>query len=146
MSQDGLEGLDRSLQLAHEWINALDAALGWHDRHRSYRLLRAVLQVLRDCLPLAETAHFSAQLPLVLRGVFFEQWRPAAERPAHWDLDRFFAKIAFHFAQDPLEEADLAVTEVFALFESRLSLGEIAHVVSCLPAEIRALWPSFGEN
>jgi uncharacterized protein (DUF2267 family) len=70
------------VQITPEWVNDLDYALGWGDKHRSHRLLSAVLETLRDCLPIANTAHLSAQLPLILRGVYFEHWRPAAEHVA----------------------------------------------------------------
>ena len=82
MKSERVESLDHSLQITHESINELDNALGWGNKHRSYRLLGAVLQTLRDCLPLAEAAHLSAQLPLVFRGVYFEHWRPAASARA----------------------------------------------------------------
>lgn len=141
MNSSGLNTLDHSVQITHEWVNELDEALGWGDRHRSYRLLGAVLQTLRNCLPLAQVAHFSAQLPLILRGVYFEHWRPAAEHPHHWDLDRFFAAIDAFFLQDPIEDVADAVSEVFGVLENRVSEGEIRKVVGCLPAEIRVLWP-----
>ncbi len=140
MSNAGLEALDHSVQIAHEWINELDERLGWNDRHRSYRLLRAVLQVLRDCLPVAEAAHFSAQLPIMLRGVFFEHWQPASERQRHWDIDHFFAGIDAFFRQDPIENVDEAVVKVFRVIGNRVSSGEVAHIAGCLPQEIRALW------
>ncbi len=140
MSNAGLETLDHSVQIAHEWINELDDELGWNDRHRSYRLLRAVLQVLRDCLPVAEVAHFSAQLPIVLRGIFFEHWQPASERPRHWDIDHFFASIDAFFRQDPIENVDEAVAKAFRVIGNRVSSGEVAHIAGCLPQEIRALW------
>lgn len=141
MSGTSTKGLDHSIQLAHEWINELDEALGWGDKHRSYRLLSAVLQTLRDCLPVVGIAHLSAQLPLVLRGVYFEHWRPAAEHPRHWDLDRFFAAINAFFAQDPIEDLADAVSEVLGVLENRISEGEIEKVLGYLPAEVRALWP-----
>ena len=49
MSAQGLESIDRTVQLTHIWINDLDARLGWENRYRAYRLLRTVLQTLRDC-------------------------------------------------------------------------------------------------
>ena len=142
MSASHLETLDHSFHLAHEWINDLDEALGWNDKHRSYRLLRAVLQTLRDCLPIAEAADFSAQLPLVFRGVFFEGWHPAAIKPRHWDLDHFCARIDEYFARDPLEDSGDVVSEAFGVLRRRISAGELEDVVGCLPAEIRALWPA----
>ena len=140
MNTSGLEVLDHSVQLAHEWVNDVDRATGWNDRHRSWRLLRAVLQTLRDCLPLAETAHLSAQLPIVLRGVYFEQWKPEGERIRHWDIDRFFAQIQAHFSRDPVEDLGDAVEAVFGVLEARISEGEIRHIVGCLPTELTALW------
>ncbi len=141
MSSERVESLDHSVQIAHEWINELDSALGWGNKHRAYRLLGAVLQTLRDCLPVAQAAHLSAQLPLVLRGVFFEHWQPAAEHPHHWDLDRFFAKIDSFFARDPIEDVADAVSEVFYILENRISSGEINKLIGCLPAELQTLWP-----
>ena len=90
---------------------------------------------------MAGAAHLSAQLPLILRGVYFEHWRPAAEHPRHWDLDRFFASVDTFFAQDPIEDVADAVTEVFGVLENRVSEGEIEKVVGYLPGEICALWP-----
>ncbi len=141
MSAHHLETLDHSFQLAHEWINELDHALGWNDKHRSYRLLCVVLQTLRDCLPVPEAAQFAAQLPFVLRGTFYEGWRPGAKQARHWDLDRFFARIDQLLGRNFIEDIGDAVQEVFGVIEDRISWGEIENVLQCLPADIRALWP-----
>ena len=63
MSAQGLESIGRAVQLTHIWINDLDARLGWENSHRAYRLLRTVLQTLRDWLMVEEAASFGAQLP-----------------------------------------------------------------------------------
>ena len=68
MSTVGLESLDHTVELTHIWINELDDRLGWNNKRRSYRLLKAVLQVLRDWLQLGEAADLAAQLPTLLRG------------------------------------------------------------------------------
>jgi uncharacterized protein (DUF2267 family) len=141
MSATGLRSFDHSVQVARQWVDELDSALGWGDHSRSYRLLGAVLQTLRDCLPIAQSAHFSAQLPLLLRGVYFEHWQPAAEHPHHWNLERFFAAIDTFFRNDPIEDTADAAMEVFQLLENRISDGEIRKLRACLPREIRDLWP-----
>lgn len=142
MSATGLETLDHSVQLAHEWINELDSELGWGNRHRAWRLLRAVLQAMRDCLPLGESAHLSAQLPMIIRGAYFEHWRPTGEHAPHRDIERFFAAVDAQFPQDPLEETDDAISAVFGVLENHISGGEIRHVIGCLPGELRELWPA----
>ena len=76
MSNVGLESIDHTVQLTHQWINDLDTRLGWENKHRSFRLLRAVLQAVRDWLPVDDAVHFGAQLPELLRGIYYEHWRP----------------------------------------------------------------------
>ena len=71
MSAVGLESIEHTVQLTHIWINDLDARLGWENKHRSYRLLRTVLQAIRDWLKVEEAAKFGAQLPELLRGVYY---------------------------------------------------------------------------
>jgi len=141
MSTVVLESLDHSVQLAHEWVNEVDATLAWGDKRRSWRLLRAVLQTLRDCLPVAEGAHFASQLPLILRGVFYEHWRPAGHSAHAWGRDRFFAQVQEQFSRDPIEDVGDAVEAVFDVMECHVSEGEVAHVIGCLPYELRTLWP-----
>ena len=77
MSAVGLESIEHTVQLTHTWINGLDARLGWDDKHRSYRLLRTVLQAICDWLKVEEAVKFGAQLPELLRGVYYEHWQPA---------------------------------------------------------------------
>ena len=76
MSALGIESIEHTVELSHKWINDLDARLGWDDKHR--RLLRTVLQALRDWLSVNAAANFGAQLPELLRGIYYERWRPVA--------------------------------------------------------------------
>jgi uncharacterized protein (DUF2267 family) len=140
MSAHGLETLDHSYQVTHQWINDLDLSLGWNNKPRSYRLLRAVLQTLRDCLQPGEMADLAAQLPAFLRGVYYEQWRPMAATKLTRDRDHFFAAVDRHFAKDPIDDVGDATSVVFALLSKKISAGEIAEVIEGLPAELRSLW------
>jgi uncharacterized protein (DUF2267 family) len=140
MNKRGLEVLDHTVQLTHEWIDELDKKLGWKDKHRSFRLLRSVLQTLRDCLPLNESADFAAQLPILLRGVYYEQWRPGQTRSHHWTLDSFLQRLHHFFPSDPVEDMADVVSITFDLFSKKISTGEIRDVIACLPREIQQLW------
>jgi hypothetical protein len=77
MSMTGFEGLEHTLQLTHIWINDLDERLEWNNKPRAYRLLKTVLHSLRDWLQLNEAVDLGAQLPTLLRGAYYEQWRPS---------------------------------------------------------------------
>jgi len=141
MSPVGLEGLDHTVQLTHIWINELDDRLGWNNKPRSYRLLKAVLHALRDWLQLNEAADFAAQLPTLLRGAYYEQWRPAATPVKHRTKADFLAQVEDSFKPDPLVQPSQAVIAVFELLSKKISRGEIDDVRRALPEELRNLWP-----
>jgi uncharacterized protein (DUF2267 family) len=142
MSAVGLEGIEHTVQLTHQWVNDLDARLGWENKHRAYRLLRTVLQAVRDWLPVNEAAGFGAQLPELLRGVYYEHWRPAATPVKHRHRDDFIARVSGTFANDPLIFPEDAVMAVFELMSDKIAAGEIEKVRHALPADLRAMWPS----
>src|SRR5689334_15633329 len=73
----GVRGIDSTIHKTQEWLAELASELGWKDRHRAYSALRAVLHALRDRLPINQAAALGAQLPLLVRGVFYDGWRPA---------------------------------------------------------------------
>ncbi len=141
MSATGLEVLDHTVQLTHEWINDLDTQLGWNDKKRSYRLLKAVLHALRDWLPVNEAADLAAQLPELLRGAYYEQWRPAATPVKNRSKRDFLGRVDESFRRDPLDEPARAVMAVFDVLSRRISIGEIEDVRHALPSDIRSLWP-----
>src|SRR5687768_300232 len=76
MTDIGLEVFDTTKQKTMTWIKDLMEELHWEDRHRAYLVLRGHLHLVRDVLTVEEVAHFSAQLPLLVRGVYFEGWDP----------------------------------------------------------------------
>jgi uncharacterized protein (DUF2267 family) len=141
MSAVGLESIDHTVQLTHAWINDLDASLGWNHKHRSYRLLRTVLQAVRDWLPVNEAVELGAQLPMLLRGVYYEHWRPGTTPVKDRSMADFMARIDHAFRTDPIQSTPEAVAAVFGLLSDKISAGEIEDARHALPAEIRALWP-----
>ena len=141
MSAVGLESIEHTVQLTHTWINDLDARLGWDNKHRSYRLLRTVLQAIRDWLKVEEAAKFGAQLPELLRGVYYEHWQPARVPAKRRSKVDFIARVDHAFHADPLVFTSEAVSTVFQFLSDKITPGEIEHVHHALPADIRALWP-----
>jgi uncharacterized protein (DUF2267 family) len=143
MSTSGLEGIDHTAQVTHHWVNELDGHfLGWGNKAKSYRLLRTVLQTLRDWLPVNEAADLAAQLPSLLRGVYYEHWRPATTPVKHRSRADFVARINHAFVSDPILYADEAISTVFQFLSTKVSAGEIEDVLHALPADLRALWPA----
>lgn len=137
MSAQGLEVIEQTAQITHEWINELAARLGYGSKRTTLRLLRATLRALRDRLPPDELAQFSAQLPLLVRGMLFEGWDP--NRTPDRSLDLVEAVNA-----DMANAAEFAGSEdvgyVFDLLNNRISRGEIEDVRACLSEHTRTIW------
>lgn len=142
MSTTGLESIDHNVELTHVWVKELDKLVGWDDKARSYRLLRIVLQSVRDWVPVNEAADFAAQLPTLLRGVYYEHWRPAVSPTKHRSRADFLARVDHAFVQDPIWNTADAVSFAFQFLSTKISAGEVEEVRQALPADLRALWPA----
>ena len=140
MSAVGLESLEHTVQLTHIWINELDERLGWNNKPRSYRLLKAVLHALRDWLQVNEAADLAAQLPGLLRGAYYEQWRPATTPVKKRSKADFIARVEDSFKGDPLARPTQSVMTVFELLSKKITTGEIEDVRRALPEDLRHLW------
>jgi uncharacterized protein (DUF2267 family) len=141
MAATGLTAIDRAVHLTHEWLNDLMGQLGWEDKQRAYRLLRVTLQTLRDWLGVNEASHLGAQLPILIRGIYYEGWRPAGTPVTERSKTDFLARIDKAFETDPIDDVEEAVTDVFKVLNHHVSAGEVEDVRHALPKGLRELWP-----
>lgn len=140
MSATGLEVFDSTIQTTNIWLDDLMRELAWADRHRAFHGLRAVLHTLRDRLPVNEAAKFAAQLPLLVRGLFYEGWHPAGKPVKDRKKDEFVAHVSESFALDVTANPEQIVIAVFRVLSKHVSAGEIKNLQHCLPADICKLW------
>jgi uncharacterized protein (DUF2267 family) len=141
MSALGIDTIDKTVQTTNIWLGELDTRLGWENRQRSWRLLRATLHALRDWLNVDEAVQLGAQLPILVRGIYYEGWVPAKTPVRIRERPDFIARIQENFGPDPLDEPENAIACVFELLSWHVSKGEIGDVRSCLPQSLRELWP-----
>ena len=141
MSVSTIHGLEHTVHLTNEWLKQLTERLDWADNQRSYRLLRSALQALRDWLDVNEAAHLGAQLPMLIRGIYYEGWHPAKTPVKERSKDAFIARVEKQFKSDPMDDPQEAVRAVFWLLDTRISDGEIDDVRHALPKQLRELWP-----
>jgi uncharacterized protein (DUF2267 family) len=140
MSATGLEVFDRTIHTTNLWLKEIAEEIG-PDRRRAYHALGAVLHALRDRLTLEQAAQLAAQLPLLVRGIYYDQWRPAEQPKRVRHLDDFLALVAQGEGEiKPIGPED-AARAVFKVLDRHISRGEIEQVKAELPAEIRSLWP-----
>jgi uncharacterized protein (DUF2267 family) len=140
MSMTGLEVFDETIHKTNAWLKEIAQALG-PDRHRAYQALRAVLHCLRDRLTVDEAAQLGDQLPMLVRGIYYEAWHPAGKPEKVRTREEFLARIAAHLPQTRPINPEHAARAVFEVLENHVSPGEIKDVIEVLPREIRALWP-----
>jgi uncharacterized protein (DUF2267 family) len=145
MSATGLEVFDTTLQKTNSWLHDLMQALGWLDRHRAYTALRATLHALRDRLSVEEVAQLGAQLPMLIRGFYYEGWDPTGKPLRIRQKEQFLARIELELRGDErfddLVPVERIARAVFMLLAQRISAGEIEDIKHVMPAEIRELWP-----
>lgn len=132
---------ERTTHEAHEWVNDLAGRTGWTSEREVLRLLRAVLGKVRDHLPVNEMAQFSAQLPLILRGMFFEGWQPKLTPVHERQVEDFVAGIAEKVGDVIGYRGEADIKAVLGLINARISRGEVEDVRACLPQELRDFWP-----
>src|SRR5258706_13985607 len=92
MATTGLEVFDKTLHTTNQWLDEICAEIG-PDKHLAWHVLGAVLRSIRDELLIGQSAHLAAQLPLLVRGAFFDQYRPAAQPVAERSQEDFIARI-----------------------------------------------------
>jgi uncharacterized protein (DUF2267 family) len=131
--------IERSVEKTHIWLNELAEELGVEDKQYAYRALRAVMHALRDRLSVDVAAKLAAQLPTLIRGIYYEDWDPSRTPLPIRDVDAFLDYVANEGRMAGETEASLAVTAVTRVLRRHVSLGEIDEVLAVLPAKFRVL-------
>ncbi len=133
---------EHAVAQSYEWLHELNARLQSRDDRSTVAALRAVLSLLRDRLSVDEAANLAAQLPTLVRGLYYENYHPASTPMKLRHMDEFLVALGERLKAHPDVQPEAAARAVFALLEEHVSAGEIDDVVSCLPQELRPLWPA----
>ena len=139
----GLDVFDKTVQESNLWLKDITDRLGTNDRHHAYAILRAVLHTLRDRIGAESAAHLGAQLPMLLRGVFYEGWDPTGKPTKERHAMAFLAHIAREMPRADTIEVEQGVHAVFDVLSKHIDLGEAVKIAAMFPLELRQFWPSF---
>jgi uncharacterized protein (DUF2267 family) len=138
MGRTGLAVFDRTIQESNRWLKSLMKRLDTSDRDYAYKVLKATLHALRDRIGPETAVHLSAQLPILIRGVYFEGWHPAGTPTRERRLEDFLQRVREEI--DLRGPAEDAVKAVFMVIWENIDQGEVAKLIRVFPAPLRALW------
>ena len=89
----GIDVLEKSEQETNLWLNEIGQRLDTLDRRKAFNALRATLHAVRDRVGADNAVHLAAQLPLLIRGLFFENWRPSETPTREREKATFLANV-----------------------------------------------------
>lgn len=133
---------DVHVESATRWLEELRGNLDLPptEQARALHALRAGLHAIRDRLPAGEVVDLAAQLPVLIRGMFYEGWRLANDPRQLRTRAEMVARVQKELARDPRLDATDVLRAVIHLLVEHVSDGEIRDLVSTLPKPIAALW------
>ncbi len=154
MTANHVEAIDHTVQQTHEWLRDVAADLGIDNHRHAYLALRGTLHAVRDFLPIDESAHLSAQLPMLIRGLYFEGWDPAQTLTGateHRTREDFLSSIEAALDRAIWDEeagitAEQAARSALFVLSDRISIGEAEQIRRVMPESVRELWPELAVN
>lgn len=137
--QSSINVVDENVKVVNTWLKDISDELGDVGEQEAWSRLKAVLQTLRDRITVNEAADFAAQLPLIIRGLYFEGWRPA-ETPHKWrDREEYLQALGDRLDTGEPEETFKAIVRVV---EKHVDSNELKQVKEMHPKEVWDLFPN----
>lgn len=139
-TRSGLAVFESAIEDAYLWINEIQEKLDT-DPHQALAALRAALHTLRDRLSVEQTAHLAAQLPTLIRGLYFEGWVPSHTPNRERHLEQFLSHLHHELGRNAIVLVEEHVGRVvFGVLARHVSPGAIDNIIDSLPHEVRDLW------
>ena len=139
MHRNSVSIIEGSVQSTNVWLKEIAEEIGEDDRADAYRVLRGVLHTLRDRLTVDEAAQFAAQLPELIRGIFYDGWNPSATPQHYASGAEFLRRVARAARLHGPTQASICVEATMCVIRQHVSEGEMEDVMAVLPRGIREL-------
>jgi uncharacterized protein (DUF2267 family) len=142
MPETGFRSFNTTVDKTNHLLKEIEAAYGWpkERRNQSYDALRAVLHALRDRLTVEEAAQLSAQLPMLVRGIYFEGWDPT-KVPVKMTREEFLERVRAQFPYEVEGGTELLVQRVLQALRSYVTEGEWEDIKSSVPKDLASVLP-----
>jgi uncharacterized protein (DUF2267 family) len=130
-----------TFQKTGEWLRDIRDALDWGTDQRAYVALRAVLQTLRDRLPIIEAVHVGSQLPMLIRGFYYEGWTPL-DTPIKFNREGFLMSISAQLGNHADVDVEQVVRTVVDVMAAHTSPNLVHKIAGVLPKDFADLTPA----
>jgi uncharacterized protein (DUF2267 family) len=142
MGETGLSTFDTTVEKTNHVLHDIEQAYGWPKdrRNQSYAALRATLHALRDRLTVDVTAQLAAQLPVLIRGIYYDGWDPGAV-PVKMSREDFLARVRRDFPYTIEGDIPGLVDTVLQILRRHISQGEWDDMKSTLPKDLATALP-----
>lgn len=142
MVQTGFPSFDTTVDKTNRILREIEEEYGWPKdrRNQSYAALRGVLHALRDRLTVEESAQFAAQLPMLVRGIYYEGWDPS-KVPVKIDRGEFMARVRQEFPYDTEVGTEPLVQAVLGALKRQVTDGEWEDIKSTVPKQLATVMP-----
>jgi uncharacterized protein (DUF2267 family) len=138
--EKAVQFLYNTLERSRAGIDELDQDLYLDNEEDLHDCLIAVLQALRDRLPVNEAIRLGAQLPIIIRGYYYEGWRPGFGPEKYRDAKSFIDNVAESVGKERLTQDASYVAKGILKFLEKKMPNEINDVKSNMPKEIAEWW------
>ena len=142
MAEQLQAAFESSLEKTNIILKDIEQAYGWpkEQRNQSYCALRTVLHLLRDRMPVQESVEFSAQLPVLVRGIYFDGWKPM-DVPVKLNRDDFLLEVRRHFPYDVEGGTERVVQVVLDALSRHVTQGQWDDVKDNMPRDMQRMMP-----
>lgn len=139
MSANGLDVFDKTLQTTNIWLDELMEEIG-PDRQLAWHVMGVVLRHIRDRIPIELAVNLGSQLPLLLRGTFYDQWKSPGSIELTRTQDGFLESIKRDFGDIRPVNVGEATKAVFRIISRHADAGQVEKVRQALPESVRVIW------
>ncbi|MEH1057419.1 DUF2267 domain-containing protein [Micromonospora purpureochromogenes] len=142
MAEQLQSAFESSLEKTNLMLKDIEQAYGWpkEQRNQSYCALRTVLHLLRDRMPVQESVEFAAQLPVLVRGIYFDGWKPM-DVPIKLNRDDFLLEVRRHFPYDVEGGTERVVQVVLDALSRHVTQGQWDDVKDNMPSDLQRMMP-----
>lgn len=126
--------------MTNVWLKDILDQLKWQSKNSAYQALRGTLHALRDRLPKEEAVQLAAQLPLLIKGMYYDGWT-LRDKPEKFEKEEFARRVHEQFQLDPdLNPAEIIRAVLWVMYR-RMGEGELKDVKSNMPKDIQEWFP-----